>query len=536
MSPLLWPYQPCPGPTSFWVWRRLLATAFWKGNRRSVSARTIDLSLRCPLGRWLWTSTAFRCQWPSFYSASSDELFLASEAGATFTCHKARKIRRRPKNSVRAFSEEPATEVTTLPVDVVPVDCSAEPHKIVIPVAVPCLAPPPDPPPHPYAATWIEYVHTLPGWEQGLLSSVSFVDRRGLLIVMRSNDCIFLASDGGAADRSASFGAVLATHDTILLECGGRAQGANPWVFRAEGYGILAILRLSFHVRTFYVTQNPNLRFKLYCDSESILKRIAASPSLKRLIPCRFLFSEADVEMQIVASLHALVAHVAFEHVEGHQDTKYPYEPLSWAAHLNQRCDAIATEHLKLVADCIPTVPFLLASRVTVSVGRYTITHHLPTQFRNFTGLPDIQAHHCTHHTWSGPAIFDLVDWPVFHSASLATTFLKRLFGIKMINLLLPLQKQQYRFGQTPSASCLSACGCPEEDWTHFLRCPHLQHKQAWTAFVPTLSSTMERWQLDPSLRRILLHLIAPLTTLPPIPLTDLADEYGMLLTTQRSI
>jgi hypothetical protein len=46
----------------------------------------------------------------------------------------------------------------------------------------------------------------------------------------------------------------------------------------------------------------------------------------------------------------------------------------------------------------------------------------------------------------------------------------------------------------------------------------------------------MERWQLYPSLRQILLHMIVPLTTLLPIPLTDLADEYKMLLTTQRSI
>jgi hypothetical protein len=63
MSPLLSPYQPCPGPTSFRVWRRLLATAFLKGHRRSVSARTRDLALRRPLGRWLPTSTAFRCHW-----------------------------------------------------------------------------------------------------------------------------------------------------------------------------------------------------------------------------------------------------------------------------------------------------------------------------------------------------------------------------------------------------------------------------------------------------------------------------------------
>jgi hypothetical protein len=47
----------------------------------------------------------------------------------------------------------------------------------------------------------------------------------------------------------------------------------------------------------------------------------------------------------------------------------------------------------------------------------------------------------------------------------------------------------------------------------------------------------MERWQVDPSLRRILLHMLVPLTTLSPIPLEDhLADEYMILLETQHSI
>jgi hypothetical protein len=46
----------------------------------------------------------------------------------------------------------------------------------------------------------------------------------------------------------------------------------------------------------------------------------------------------------------------------------------------------------------------------------------------------------------------------------------------------------------------------------------------------------MNRWEVDPSLRRILLHRISPLLTSPAIPLTNLADEYLMLLSTQRSI
>jgi hypothetical protein len=124
----------------------------------------------------------------------------------------------------------------------------------------------------------------------------------------------------------------------------------------------------------------------------------------------------------------------------------------------------------------------------------------------------------------------------MFHAAALATSFLKRPFVIKWINDLLPCQRQQYLYTQSPSASYPPACGCSNEDRTHFPRCQHVQRKQSWTTFVSSLRDIMERWSLDPGLRRILLHMTAPLSTLPPIPLTQLPDEYKMLLTTQCSI
>jgi hypothetical protein len=201
------PYQPCPGPTSFRVWQRLLATAFFKGHRRSVSAQTRDLHLRRPLGRWLLTSTAFRCHWTSFYSASSNERFLVLEADATYTCHQAPKIRRRPKHPVRAFAVAHSFEVTTLPADAVPVDCSDEPHKIVIPVSVPSLAPPAEPPPYiqqPGLSMWL--LSSPENKNCSPLSPPSSIDGAysWYIALLRSNDCIFLASDGGAADRPTS--------------------------------------------------------------------------------------------------------------------------------------------------------------------------------------------------------------------------------------------------------------------------------------------------------------------------------------------
>jgi hypothetical protein len=182
----------------------------------------------------------------------------------------------------------------------------------------------------------------------------------------------------------------------------------------------------------------------------------------------------------------------------------------------------------------IPTVTFLPASQVSISVGAHTLTHHIPTQLRYFSGLTGLRAHYCKHHAWISTAIFDLIDWPLFHQATLVTAFSHRLF-LKWISDLLPFQKQQFRYKQSPTAHCPSACGCTEEDWRHFSRCPHEQRRSLWKILPSTLAPVMERWHLDPSLRRVVLHLVSPLT-LSPIPIDGLDDEYAMLIVTQQSI
>jgi hypothetical protein len=52
-SPILWPFQPYPGPKSWRVWRRLLAHAFLEDVQKHVTPQTKDLYLLQPLGAWL---------------------------------------------------------------------------------------------------------------------------------------------------------------------------------------------------------------------------------------------------------------------------------------------------------------------------------------------------------------------------------------------------------------------------------------------------------------------------------------------------
>jgi hypothetical protein len=243
-----------------------------------------------------------------------------------------------------------------------------------------------------------------------LLTHVVLPNHTLLLHCLRTAKELYLAADGGSADCQVSFGCVVATDDCILAECGGLTEGADPKSFRAEGCVLLAILRLVFHFRWFYVTRNPTLPFTAYSDSESLLKRLKASLKFKYVVPRRTLFSEVDVKMQILDALDAFHPTPTLCHVEGHQATKYPYHALPWNAQLNQRCDEIATEHLAAASAILRTTSYFPASKVSLNVQSTTTTHHILSQLWYFAGLPAHHAYICRHHGLT-PDAYATVGW-----------------------------------------------------------------------------------------------------------------------------
>jgi hypothetical protein len=332
---------------------------------------------------------------------------------------------------VRAFARQPANTVDTLPPTAVPTKHTFKPNKIVIPHIVFTLAL--TLPVAPTPLRWPDYVTSLPPWEQALLSMVAFVDRPSLFAALRGTAHLFLGSDGGAADCCGYFGALLAPADQILLECGGRAYSADPRSFRSEVYGMLAILRPAFHVKYFYCTRNHTRRFTLLCDSKSLIDQLEASRALMHPAPRRHLYSEADVEMQILSAITSL-GPITVEHVKGHQDEANDGEPLLWKAQFNQRCDELATDHLVSSTSVLPRVPLLPGSKVDLTVQGTTLMHHFPSQLRLFAGLPAYREYLCRHQKWDAE-VFDLTDWPTFDACLRTLSFLKRLFSVKWTNV-----------------------------------------------------------------------------------------------------
>jgi hypothetical protein len=131
----------------------------------------------------------------------------------------------------------------------------------------------------PAPATWTEHVLAqLPLWERELRSHVSLVaDQVEVCESLYSTSQLLMASDGAATSRKGSHGALLATNNTILVECCGHAQDADPNSFGSEGHGMLGIICTVFHQRKLHFTRNRNLRLCLCCDSESMIKHLEAS-------------------------------------------------------------------------------------------------------------------------------------------------------------------------------------------------------------------------------------------------------------------
>jgi hypothetical protein len=239
----------------------------------------------------------------------------------------------------------------------------------------------------PPPVSWHDYVSRLPIWACDLLSDITFSVPLDLcLSILQTPSSILLASDGGACPHRASFGSLLATDDQILVTTGGRAFGDDPRSFRAEGYGMLAtLLLLQRHLHMYFQIPMVVSSLSHYTDSESLIKRLEKSRTLCYPYPRHNLYSEVDLELQILSLLASFPVSVTFHHVHSHQDDDIPEDELPWPVQLNIQCDRIATPVLQTAEHRLPTVARQLpsarnqaASTVKMIVAHFhSFTHEL---------------------------------------------------------------------------------------------------------------------------------------------------------------
>jgi hypothetical protein len=438
-SALLWPYQPNPGPLSWRVWRHLLAKCFLFTVPTRTTPKTADLSLDSPLGNWNHDSHWYHCNFNFFHSPSTGRIYHYD--GTRYHVH-ARL--RRSRHQSQVYSATPSPQTRVLPSDSVPVEDLAGSDTILAfrgtDIRIQPTPPRPtviDPP------TFACYLSTLPHWEQKLLSAVDLSDIDGLLAQLQADNNLYIVSDGGAHAELGSFGALVANAEAIFVSLAGHTEGVEPGLYRAESYGCLAILRLLYHISTYYSIPPPAYRHTFYCDYLSLITRLQRTSGPRSPFPRHVLRSDMDLEMQIKDTLRLLGIQLTFTHVKGHQDSTTPHDPLPRQAILNIECDRLASMALK-TATPTPTVQHFPASKITVTIDSITINRKLPRSICRLAGKARQRASFRRRYQWTA-AQFDQIDWPQYRSASAQYSLTKCFFVIKWLNDLLPFQARMQR-------------------------------------------------------------------------------------------
>ena len=145
-------------------------------------------------------------------------------------------------------------------------------------------------------------------WEQHLLFDLDLqLDEKEIWTVMTTEKC-YIATDGSAPEGKGSFGWVISdTSGTILAQCKGPVFGAKITSYRAEGYGILSVLRFMARMKQVHhngehmnqmeddSSANRIFQHELVCDNKSMVNKVKEIIHYKTVYPNATMESEWDV-------------------------------------------------------------------------------------------------------------------------------------------------------------------------------------------------------------------------------------------------
>jgi hypothetical protein len=213
----------------------------WKQWTRFVNTLTLtryNKRLKQPLGAWLVPAHDLTRTWPYFYDAVQDAFYRRTGLG--FTRH---------DRLVRDFDRDLSLLPPDLPPTAIPVSAILRQHTFSI--TVPPLIQPAAPKGTP--TTLVSLVPTLDPWESDLLRELHFlVDEPCAWQAITKEKCI-IATDGSAPHGRGSYAWVISDPTgKRLVKCSGPVFGKDISSFRAEGYGMLSVLRFLLRMAEMY--------------------------------------------------------------------------------------------------------------------------------------------------------------------------------------------------------------------------------------------------------------------------------------------
>ena len=324
------------------------------------------------------------------------------------------------------------------------------------------------------------------------------------------------ASDGSVRLQSqGSFGWVLSTDQGIQVATGmGPARGPRPSSYRAEGYGLLSILRFLIRIAEFTGRTHAPWIGTLVTDSQSVLKTLAGRDEKFNAVDepvsidgttvvLDVLCPDWDILIEIQMALSQLPG-LRLKYVKGHQDDKIPYAQWPLLARMNVDADGQAGHFQDTHGQNRPLV--LLAPRTHALLHSLegTVTSSFAATLRHAYCGPPLIAYIRKKNNWT-VATVESVNWPA-HGQALRKQQTRRIQYVKYVHDILPTNNHLNKLdnGKRTCPCCTSL----QEDRDHIMRCQSAARSRWRRELMVKLSEACAKHHTYEPLKRLLLTAV----------------------------
>lgn len=360
-------------------------------------------------------------------------------------------------------------------------------------------------------ATFQDYIDTLPAWEAELLQHIELPSDPFSACVTLSHG-LRAVSDGSVWDNNqGAYGWTISNDRGERMAHGmGPARGAHVDSYRAEAYGMLAILSFLKRLADFTMHIEPWFGI-LATDSQSLLDTIAEKTQsgsdtvdpvygkVKHMHQLDVTCPEWDIVSGILEAL-AQWPQIKLQYVRGHQDRTKRYTRLPLLAQLNVDADAMATRYQR---DHGAVRQFVL---LTQTAGVHLVSPN-GTHTSTYEAVIRHQATHSgllkyiqERNGWSDWVVKS-VNWEA-HGASLRQRIKHRTHFVKLVHGIIPTCRQLHR--HDPIRRLCPLCKGTQEDWIHVLQCTHQKRTQLRSTMIANVSEKCKSLRTRPLLLRVL--------------------------------
>jgi len=427
------------------------------------------LKLTQALGHWLVHRDKLRREWTFHHDPISDILYQVRGNG-NIHCH---------ERLYHDYDSDPCNTITELPPTATPADIHPaygnHTYRLLHNRSQWQISANSHHPSH-NIQTAVDQLDT---WETDLLDQLQFLNRSSTILDRFAAGRLLFCSDGSAAHHQGSFGWILSTPTgERLARCNGPAYGHKISSYRAEGYGLLSVLRFIILMRIEYTITVP-WEVTILCDNESMVKNCKKHQDPTTVYPNSTLGSDWDIIVEIWQALKELgpLCKPIFKHVKGHQDRSTPYPALSLSAQLNVDADHLADNFMATHQDKeYSRVTLLPTASCQLNLAPGTATFKMKRELRLARTTEPMIAHLCKRNNWTRD-VFDSIDWTA-HGRALNRQSKHETTFVKYLNGILPVGRIVHRYDKKYPPECPSCPHTTEETIGHLHLCQALSRDQ----------------------------------------------------------